>query len=126
MLFRSNLPRFGIEKPAKAGPGRPRLPDSVKERRKFLQRSVEEIAPAAIRVVNEILTAAKTSDKDRLRAAEIAMTYSVPKLEEVTVDEQRPLTDISDEQLKSVLGDVAAGTTPASHNGHTNGNGAAS
>lgn len=113
-------PKFGIDKPAIPGPGRPPLPESVKERRALLRKRIEEISPDAIQVVGDIINDPRAENKDKLRAAEIALAHSLPKQEEVEMHDNRPsLADWSPDILKQ----LAAGATPApSPNGHS-GNG---
>lgn len=107
-------PRFGREKPAIPGPGRPRLPESVKERRAFLRKQLEEVSVKAIEVVSQILNDPNTEDRDLLRASEISLTHALPRQEEVTLDDERPLREIDPQQLEAKLAELnAAG------NGHT-------
>lgn len=97
-------PRFGIEKPAIAGPGRPRLPDTVKERRAFLRKQLEEVSVKAIQVVNEIMNDPNADDRDRLRASEISLTHSLPRQEEVDLNEStNPFARIEPTQLPELL-----------------------
>lgn len=95
--------RFGIDKPAIPGPGRPRLPDSVKERRAFLRKKLEEISADATILLNEIVNDSKAEPRDRIRAAEISLSHALPKQEEVEMNDNRPvLADWSPDILKQL------------------------
>jgi len=120
-----NLKHFGIHKPAIPGPGRPRLPQSVKERRALLRQKIEEIAPDAIRVVQEVLNDPKAEDRDRLRASEIALSHTVPKLEEGVMHvDNAPLEKVPDDAIAEILSDAIAKSTLDTPTNGSSGNGA--
>lgn len=98
-------------KPGQAplSPGRPRLPDGVKARRAFLRGRVEEISPDAIDLVSDIMNDPRAENKDKLRAAEIALNHALPRQEEMTIEDERPLARIPPEQLESKLADIRSG-----------------
>lgn len=109
--------RFGIEKPAIAGPGRPRLPDSVKDRRAFLRKKLEEISVDATELIQEIIDDTESDTRDRIRAAEIALSHALPRQEEVTLDDERPLREIDANQLESKLAELNASSNGHASNG---------
>jgi hypothetical protein len=119
----SNGKRFGYEQPAIAGPGRPRLPEGEKERRKYLRNIIQQATPKAIQVLVESLEAKQT--KDRIRAAEILTNHSLPKQEEVELDGRiSPLSSVPEPILTKILADaIATGSPTPPHNGN-GGNGA--
>lgn len=113
----SKAPRFGIEKPAIAGPGRPPLSPEVKLERKQLREMLEKIAPHAIETLAKAMKS--SNPKNAIRAAEIALSHTVPKLGEVETHDDRPLTNLPE----SVVGEIIARAVAQSPtNGHS-GNG---
>lgn len=95
-------PRFGREKPAIPGPGRPPLPKTEKERRAYLRAKIQEATPRAIDVLTESLNA--EVERDRIRAAEILVTHSLPRQEEVELDATlNPFSRIEPTQLPELL-----------------------
>lgn len=73
-------------------------------------------------MVGDILNDPRAENKDKLRAAEIALSHSVPKLEEVT-DPENPFTNIHPRQLPELLHALDR-ELATRQNGHANGNGA--
>lgn len=109
------LKRFGKEKPAIAGPGRPPLSDAIKEARRILKEAAPEMT-------QRIFELSKHSDPDiAIKAIKVGLDKVLPNLEEVENFEHRPLQQFSDEQLSAKLAELNASGTS-----HTNGNGASS
>jgi hypothetical protein len=101
-LTKHRGPRFGIDKPAVAGPGRPPLPEGEKERRKYLRNMIQEATPRAIEVLKESLQCEQ--DKDRIRAAEVIVSHSIPKQEEVeTSGSTNHFINVEPKQLPGLL-----------------------
>lgn len=115
---RKRGPLFGIDRPVPLSPGRPRLPESVKTERKALKEMLHAIAPAAIRTLD--MSLGSDDEKNRLRASEIILSHTVPKLEEVETHDDRPLQQFSDEQLAAKLAELNASAP-----GHSDGTGKA-
>jgi hypothetical protein len=106
-------PRFGREKPAIPGPGRPRTPADVKEARQILK----DAAPGMAKRIQEL---AHHRDPDiAIKAIKVGLDKVLPNLEEVETHDDRPLQQFTDEQLERKLAQINAST-----NGHSNGNGA--
>lgn len=107
--------RFGYEKPAIAGPGRPRIPADVREARQILK----DAAPGMAKRIEEL---SHHRDPDiAIKAIKVGLDKILPNLEEVENFEHRPLQQFSDEQLAAKLAELNAGGTS-----HSNGNGASS
>jgi len=111
-------PRFGIEKPAIPGPGRPRIPDEVKALRKEAREILKDAAPE---MAARLAMLARCGDPDiEVKAIKVALDKVLPNLEEVENFEHRPLREFTDEQLEHKLAEIRSG-----RNGHRSGTGEA-
>jgi hypothetical protein len=110
--------RFGYEKPAIPGPGRPRLTEKEKDARIILK----EASIFAAERLQEITHS--DDERNASRAAEIILSHTVPKLEEVNMHDTRPLAGVPENVVTELLDEAVSRTTPGpSQNGHS-GNGA--
>lgn len=73
----------------------------MKAERKQLRELLHAVAPKAIETVSRSLDSA--NEKNRLRAGEIILAHSVPKLEEVTNDGSNPFIRIDPAQLPELI-----------------------
>lgn len=72
-------------------------------------------------MVGQIMVDPNAEDKDKLRAAEIALSHTVPKLEEVS-ESDNPFSNIHPAQLPGLLQHLDR-ELATRQNGHANGNG---
>lgn len=113
-VSRANLKRFGHEKPAIPGPGRPRLAPDVIEARQILKDASAGMAARLKELANH-------HDPDiAIKAIKVSLDKVLPNLEEVENFEHRPLQQFSDEQLNAKLAELRS-----SRNGNHNGTGEA-
>lgn len=104
-------PRFGREKPAIPGPGRPPIPDAIKEARRILKEAAPEMTA-------RIFELSKHSDPDiAIKAIKVGLDKVLPNLEEVENFEHRPLQQLTDEQINAKLAELNA-RTPSAHSGN--------
>lgn len=95
--------RFGKEKPAIAGPGRPKLPQAVKDARAILKEASMFAADRLKEIVHS------DDERNATRAAEIILSHVVPKLEEVTTINEHPLPGFDEKLLEARLRVLDAG-----------------
>jgi len=111
-------PRFGIEKPAIPGPGRPPLSPEVKAARKEARELLKDAAPW---MAQRIIDLSAHEDPDvAIKALKVGIDKVLPNLEEVENFEHRPLQQLTDDQIKQQLDIIRS-----SRNGSPAGNGAA-
>lgn len=113
--------RFGYEQPP--AKGRPPLSPEVKIERKRLREMLESIAPDAVQVLQNSMRS--KDEKNRIRASEIALSHTVPKLSEGVIDlATTPLTPLPDEAVTEILTDALNATAPTPASDGNGGNGA--
>lgn len=108
-----NLKKFGHDKPAIPGPGRPRLTEKEKDARAILKEA-SIFAAARLQEITH-----SDDERNASRAAEIILSHTVPKLEEVNMHDTRPLAQLPEGALGEIIADAVG---EPSHNGHS-GNG---
>jgi hypothetical protein len=110
--------RFGIEKPAIPGPGRPPIPFDIKQERKAIQEAIVKATPEAIARLKKAL--GSDDERNAIRASEVLLSHSVPKLDEGVITlEHTPLANLPDNSVTEILSNALAGTTPiVKHNGN--------
>lgn len=102
-------PRFGHEKPAIPGPGRPKLPPDYVAMREETKRILLENSARAAQRLAELM---ESKEKDiAIRASDGILKRTVPELGEMKHTDDRPLEALPDGQLEILLARIRSGGT---------------
>lgn len=103
------LTRFGVDKPVKAGPGRPKILPEVRKERLDAREILRNAAPHMAARIAEL---AHSEDPDiAIKAIKVGLDKVLPNLEEVETFEHRPLIQLTDEQIDAKLAELNAGAS---------------
>lgn len=115
--------RFGIEKPAIPGPGRPKLSDEIKAERRDAREILKAAAPRMAQRIVELCESAE--DDTAIKALRVGLDKVLPDLQEGVMQiEHTELEPLSDKQLEKRLAlarSIVSGTRTIEHNGAGNG-----
>ena len=106
-------------KPGEApkSPGRPPLSTDVKAERRLMRQGLNDATPEAIQLLRHAL--GSKDERNAIRSAEIILSHTMPKLEEVNIHDNRPqLADWSPDILKQLAGEAAGAPETNGHSGN--------